>query len=62
MLRQIVTIAEAQLLTGVSRATIATAIRDGKLPATKLSGRRRRLRVADLEAWLGAPLSLPAQS
>jgi excisionase family DNA binding protein len=61
MLRQIVTIAEAQLLTGVSRASIAAAIRDGKLPATKLSGRRRRLCVADIEAWLGAPINLPRQ-
>jgi excisionase family DNA binding protein len=61
MSRQLLTIAEAQLLTGVSRASIAVAIRDGKLASTKLSGRRRRIRVADLESWIGAPLVLPVQ-
>jgi excisionase family DNA binding protein len=61
MLRQIVTIAEAQLLTGVSRATIATAIRDGKLPATKLSGRRRRIGSSDLSEWIGREIDLPRQ-
>jgi excisionase family DNA binding protein len=62
MSRQLLTIAEAQLLTGVSRASIAVAIRDGKLASTKLSGRRRRIRVCDLSTWLGHDIVLPVQA
>jgi excisionase family DNA binding protein len=62
MQRQLVTIAEAQLLLGISRATIAAAIRDGSLKSIKLSGRRRRIRVDHLGEWLGTPIVLPVQS
>jgi excisionase family DNA binding protein len=59
MSRLLVTVSEAVLLTGVSRSRIFAAIRDESLKATKLAGRRRRIVVADLETWLGAPLNLP---
>jgi excisionase family DNA binding protein len=62
MSRSIITISEACLLSGIARSTIFQAIRDEKLKSTKLSGRRRRIVVADFEAWLGAPLNLPRQS
>jgi excisionase family DNA binding protein len=58
--RMLLTVSEAVLITGASRASIFTAIRDEKLKSIKLAGRRRRIRVADLETWIGAPLNLPS--
>jgi excisionase family DNA binding protein len=60
MSRQLLTITEASLLTGIARSTIFLAIRDEKLKATKLSGRRRRIRVCDLSAYVGHEINLPA--
>jgi excisionase family DNA binding protein len=62
MSRLLLTLTEASLVSGVSRSTLFQAIRDEKLKATKLSGRRRRIVVADLETYVGAPLNLPRQS
>jgi excisionase family DNA binding protein len=62
MSRQILTVTEASLVSGVARSTIFLAIRDGKLQSTKLAGRRRRIRVCDLSAWLGHEIVLPVQS
>ena len=61
MSRQLLTVTEAALISGVNRSTIFLAIRDGKLAATKLSGRRRRIRVCDLGQWLGHDIALPVQ-
>jgi excisionase family DNA binding protein len=61
MSRQLLTVTEAALISGVNRSTIFLAIRDNKLQATKLSGRRRRIRVCDLSAWLGHEINLPSQ-
>lgn len=61
MQRQLVTIAEAQLLLGLSRTTIAIAIRNGELPSIKLSGKRRRIQVSDLSSWVGHEIVLPRQ-
>jgi excisionase family DNA binding protein len=58
--RTLLTVSEIVLLTGLARSTVFLAIRDGKLAATKLSGRRRRVTVADLEAYLGQPVNLPS--
>jgi excisionase family DNA binding protein len=60
MSRQILSVTEASLVSSVARSTIFLAIRDGKLAATKLSGRRRRIRVCDLSAWLGHEIVLPS--
>jgi excisionase family DNA binding protein len=60
MSRQILTVTEASLVSGVARSTIFLAIRDGKLAATKLSGRRRRIRVCDLSVWLGHEIVMPS--
>jgi excisionase family DNA binding protein len=62
MLRQFLTTGECTLVTGISRARIFEALRSGELKSVKLSGRRRRIRVADLSEWMGAPVTLPAQS
>lgn len=44
----------------MSRETVLDAIRRGDLRARKLSGRGPwRIRVADYEAWLGAPTADP---
>jgi excisionase family DNA binding protein len=61
MQRTFLTIAELGLLTGISRATIAAALRDGSLKSVKLQGRRRRVRVCDASEWMGAPVTLPVQ-
>jgi excisionase family DNA binding protein len=61
MSRQLLTVTEAALVSGANRSTIFLAIRDGKLEATKLSGRRRRIRVCDLSLWLGREIVLPSQ-
>ena len=42
---------EAGRLCGVHPETIARAVRAGELPAAAI-GRARRVRVADLDAWL----------
>ncbi len=42
---------EAGRLCGVHPETIARAVRRGELPAAAI-GRARRVRVADLDAWL----------
>jgi excisionase family DNA binding protein len=60
MSRQLLTVTEAALISGINRSTIFLAIRDGKLEATKLSGRRRRIRVCDLSQWLGHEIVMPA--
>jgi excisionase family DNA binding protein len=59
MSRMFLTTKELALITGVSRASIFEAMRTGALQSVKLAGRRRRVRVCDAEAWLGAPLNLP---
>jgi excisionase family DNA binding protein len=61
MSRQLLTVTEAALISGVNRSTIFLAIRDEKLAATKLSGRRRRIRVCDLGQWLGHEIVMPVQ-
>ena len=60
MSRQFLTTVELQLITGLSRATIFAAMRDGSLKS--LQGRRRRIRVCDASEWLGAPIVIPVQS
>jgi excisionase family DNA binding protein len=62
MSRQLLTVTEAALISGVDRSTLFLAIKDGKLAATKLSGRRRRIRVCDLSAYVGHEIVLPVQS
>jgi excisionase family DNA binding protein len=62
MSRQFLTTVELQLITGLSRATIFAAMRDGSLKSVKLRGRRRRIRVCDASEWLGAPIVIPVQS
>jgi excisionase family DNA binding protein len=62
MQRMLLTVSEACLLTGASRSAVFAAIRDNKLSATKLSGRRRRIKVCDLSAWIGHDIVLPAAS
>ena len=62
MSRQLLTVTEAALISGVDRSTLFLAIKDGKLSATKLSGRRRRIRVCDLSSYLGHEIVLPVQS
>jgi excisionase family DNA binding protein len=61
MLRQFLTTGECALVTGISRARIFEALRSGELKSVKLSGRRRRITVADLSEWMGAPVVLPRQ-
>jgi excisionase family DNA binding protein len=62
MSRQLLTVTEAALISGVDRSTLFLAIKDGKLAATKLSGRRCRIRVCDLSAYVGHEIVLPVQS
>jgi excisionase family DNA binding protein len=62
MSRLFLTTAELQLLTGISRAAIFAALRDGSLKCVKLQGRRRRIRVCDASEWLGHKIVLPRQS
>jgi excisionase family DNA binding protein len=62
MSRQLLTVTEAALISGVDRSTLFLAIKDGLLAATKLSGRRRRIRVCDLSTYLGHEIVLPVQS
>jgi excisionase family DNA binding protein len=62
MSRQLLTVTEAALISGVDRSTLFLAIKEGKLAATKLSGRRRRIRVCDLSSYLGHEIVLPVQS
>jgi excisionase family DNA binding protein len=61
MSRQLLTVTEAALISGVDRSTLFLAIKDGKLAATKLSGRRRRIRVCDLSTYVGHEIVLPVQ-
>jgi excisionase family DNA binding protein len=48
--KQMVSPAEAAAMWSVDRETILRWIRDGKLPAVRLSRRVIRIRVADLDA------------
>jgi excisionase family DNA binding protein len=59
MNRMLLTVSECVLLTGASRRAIFSAIASGALVSTKLSGRRRRIQVVELERWIGHPLNLP---
>jgi excisionase family DNA binding protein len=47
-----VSVAEAARITGLSRALIYRALGDGTGPRTFTFGRRRLVRIADLDAWL----------
>lgn len=62
MQRLFLTTLECALVTGISRARIFEALRSGELKSVKLSGRRRRITVAALSEWMGAPVVLPVQS
>lgn len=50
--RLMISPAEAAEMLSVDRATIFRWIRDGRLPASKLSPRIVRIRVADIDALL----------
>lgn len=49
--KMLLTLSEAQILTGLSRETLKTAINDGFLPAKQI-GRAWRLRPEDVRRWL----------
>jgi excisionase family DNA binding protein len=51
--RGLATVAEARRFLSVSRATVYRMIEEGELPSLKVRG-TRRLRWADLEAYVGA--------
>lgn len=52
--------AEAGRLCGVCGETIARAVRRGELPAVTIGRRSRRIRIADLDAWLAHKVSVTA--
>ena len=54
--RALLTVNEAMMLTGLARSSIYKAIDSGALPSRLETGRRRRITVADLERFVGAPL------
>ena len=56
--RTFLTIEECVLLTGVSRATLYKAISDKTLPSRLIGRAKRRVLVADLEAYVGAPVAI----
>ncbi len=56
----LVTIEEAVLLTGISRASIYSAIKAGKLQSKRISG-KRRITISELEKFIGMPLALPGR-
>ena len=56
--RTMLTIEECVLLTGISRATIYKAISEGTLPSRIIGRAKRRVLVADLEAYIGARVAI----
>ncbi|MDB4893170.1 MAG: Helix-turn-helix domain [Gemmatimonadetes bacterium] len=50
--RQLITPARAAEIFGVHRETIYLWIKDGRLPAVKLSRRMTRIRMADVDALI----------
>jgi excisionase family DNA binding protein len=56
--RFLITVEEAVLLTGVSRSALYVALKNGTLPSRVIGSRRRRILVADLERFIGAPINV----
>jgi hypothetical protein len=54
--RSLLTLHEASLVTGLSESTLRREMNTGKIPGRLLNGKRRFL-VADVEKYIGAPLT-----
>ena len=56
--RVLLTTEEITLLTGIGRTQIFAAMASGALPSRIIGKRNRRILVADVEKWIGAPLNI----